>query len=88
MNFFKKIFSIRKNENKTHKVVTVLGIKFKYRLKNNFKELESKIFDLRMDTYEDNQPMQHFLEKKGFEKCGIVYADDGTERLAYHKIIK
>lgn len=47
----------------------------------------NNMFDLRMDTHKDNQPMQRFLEKKGFEKCGIVYADDGTERLAYHRII-
>ena len=49
---------------------------------------ENKIYDLRMDTHKDNQPMQCFLEKKGFDKCGIVYVDDGTERLAYHKLIK
>lgn len=48
---------------------------------------ESNIFDLRMDTHRDNVPMQHFLVKKGFEKCGVVFVDDGTERLAYHKVI-
>mgnify|MGYP003304582947 CR=1 FL=1 len=49
---------------------------------------QNNIFDLRMDTHKDNLPMQHFLEKKSFEKCGIVYADDRTERLAYHKLIR
>ena len=49
---------------------------------------ENNVFDLRMDTHKDNQPMQRFLEKKGFDKCGIVYVDDGTERLAYHKLIE
>jgi hypothetical protein len=46
-----------------------------------------KIYDLRMDTHRDNQPMQRFLEKKDFEGCGIVFVEDGSERIAYHKII-
>ncbi len=45
------------------------------------------IYDLRMDTHEDNIPMQHFFTKNDFRKCGIVYMEDGSERLAYHKII-
>lgn len=48
---------------------------------------ENHIYNLKMDTHKDNFPMQCFLEKKGFAKCGVVYVDDGTERLAYHKII-
>ena len=48
---------------------------------------ENNIYDLKMDTHRDNLPMQRFLEKKGFVKCGVVYVNDGTERLAYHKII-
>ncbi len=47
----------------------------------------NKIKDLRMDTHKSNLPMQRFLEKKGFLKCGIVFVEDGSERLAYHKII-
>ena len=49
---------------------------------------EKNIYDLRMDTHRDNEPMQRFLEKKDFKRCGIVFVDDGTERLAYHKLIK
>jgi len=48
---------------------------------------ENGIYDLRMDTHKDNIPMQRFLEKKDFRKCGIVYVDDNSERIAYHKII-
>ena len=29
--------------------------------------------------------MQHLLDKNGFTYCGIIYLDDGTERLAYQK---
>ena len=46
------------------------------------------IFDLRMDTHEDNIPMQHFLAKNDFRKCGIVYMEDGSRRLAYHRIME
>ena len=48
---------------------------------------QNSVFDLRMDTHKDNLPMQRFLEKKGFKECGIVFVEEGTERLAYHKII-
>ena len=40
---------------------------------------------LRIDTHEDNYVMQNMLEKLGFERCGIIYLDDGDPRLAYEK---
>ncbi len=40
---------------------------------------------LRMDTHADNAPMQHLLEKLGFQRCGIIYVEDGTPRIAYQK---
>lgn len=48
---------------------------------------QNNIFDLRMDTHKDNCPMQRFLEKKGFERCGMVFVEDGSQRIAYHKLI-
>ena len=30
--------------------------------------------------------MQHLFEKNGFKKCGIIYLEDGSERLAYQLI--
>ena len=47
----------------------------------------SGIFDLRMDTHMNNIPMQKFLEKHDFRRCGIVNIKDGGERVAYHKVI-
>lgn len=38
---------------------------------------------LRIDTHENNLPMQHLILKHGFSYCGIIYASDGTARLAY-----
>lgn len=40
---------------------------------------------LRMDTHNDNKPMQHLLEKLGFTRCGIIFVEDGTPRIAYQK---
>ena len=39
--------------------------------------------NLRIDTHENNRTMQHLIEKNGFQKCGIVYVEDGTPRIAY-----
>lgn len=45
----------------------------------------SKISHLRIDTHRDNKIMQHLIEKNGFVKCGIIYAADGSPRIAYEK---
>ncbi len=41
------------------------------------------ISNIRIDTHEKNKIMQHVVEKIGFVKCGIIYIDDGTPRIAY-----
>lgn len=41
---------------------------------------------LRMDTHENNIPMQRLLEKLGFQKCGIIYVANGSPRIAYEWI--
>lgn len=38
---------------------------------------------LRLDTHQDNKPMQHLAQKHGFRRCGIIYTHDGTPRIAY-----
>jgi len=43
--------------------------------------------NLRIDTHEDNIPMQRALEKNGFHRCGIIYLANGDARIAYHKVI-
>lgn len=44
------------------------------------------ISHLRIDTHEDNKVMQHVLEKQGFQRCGIVYVGDGSQRIAYELV--
>ena len=41
--------------------------------------------NLRGDTHRDNQMMQQQFLKNGFVRCGLVYMEDGTERIAYHR---
>lgn len=43
--------------------------------------------DIRIDTHENNKTMLKHLKESGFIKCGIIYIDNGTSRIAFHKII-
>lgn len=45
----------------------------------------SQIPNIRIDTHEDNLIMRHLLEKNHFVKCGIIYVEDGSPRIAYQK---
>ena len=40
---------------------------------------------LRIDTHRDNRIMQHLIDTAGFTYCGIIWLEDGTERLAYER---
>jgi len=41
--------------------------------------------NIRVDTHRDNKVMQNILAKLDFKYCGIIYVQDGSERLAYQK---
>lgn len=41
--------------------------------------------NIKIDTHKDNIPMQKVLERCGFRYCGIIYLENGEERLAYQK---
>lgn len=43
----------------------------------------TKVNNLRLDTHSDNQTMQRGAERLGFQRCGIIYCQDGTPRVAY-----
>lgn len=47
----------------------------------------SKIDTIRVDTHNDNIPMQNYLKKNGFEYCGVIYVNDGTPRDAFQKTL-
>lgn len=48
---------------------------------------QSHIGSLRIDTHKDNLSMQRFLQKNGFQPCGIIYVEDGTQRIGFEKIL-
>lgn len=47
---------------------------------------EKQIGYLRIDTHHDNHVMQKAIDKAGFRRCGIIYVEDGTPRIAYDRI--
>ena len=49
---------------------------------------EGKTKNIRIDTHRDNKIMQKILDKHDYVKCGTIFVDDGTPRIAYQKIIK
>ncbi len=40
----------------------------------------------RVDTHRNNKPMQGLINSCGFTYCGVVFMEDGDERLAFQKI--
>ncbi len=43
--------------------------------------------NVRVDTHQDNRVMQNILERNGFQVCGVIYVEDGTQRIAFQKDI-
>ena len=54
--------------------------------KSCFDYCGEKIDHLRIDTHEDNQPMQDAVLRYGFRKCGIIHVRDGGRRVAFDYI--
>ena len=68
----------------------------KYKGKGIFKELikeaeslalNNDIFSIKIDTHRDNVSMQRAVVKNNFKRCGIIYLEDGSERIAFEKVI-
>lgn len=38
---------------------------------------------LRIDTHEDNVPMQNAIRKAGFAPCGVIHLENGDPRVAF-----
>jgi len=43
---------------------------------------------IRIDTHRDNYVMQKALTKLGFSRCGTIYVEDGTPRVAFDRLMK
>ncbi len=48
--------------------------------------LKKGIHSIRIDTHDDNMPMQHFLGRQNFILCGRIYLASGDPRRAYQII--
>lgn len=52
---------------------------------------EHGLDSIRIDTHQDNHPMQRVIDKAGFKKCGITTikegADYGAPRLSYELLV-
>lgn len=48
----------------------------------------NNIKSIRIDTHNDNQSMQRFLLKNGFQLCGHITLESGAPRIAFEKIIE
>lgn len=57
-------------------------------LKKAVSYCEEIIPHLRIDTHEDNKIMQRAIEKNGFTKCGMIFTEEGSQRIAYEKLEK
>lgn len=65
------------------------GLGFASVILKNVEEIcvSKAIRSVRVDTHENNLPMQKLLKKNGFEFCGIIYLEDGSRRMAFEKIL-
>lgn len=50
-----------------------------------FDECYARYPNLKIDTHENNLPMQRSLERNGFRRCGTVYTESGDARIAYQR---
>jgi GNAT superfamily N-acetyltransferase len=49
--------------------------------------LQYNVHSLKVDTHEKNMSMQSLLKKNGFKRCGIIYLEDKSRRVAFEKVL-
>ena len=65
---------------------TVAGVDFRNTGgANPFGEAYEQFPNIKIDTHDDNIPMQHLLAKLGFTCCGHTTLQNGDIRLIYQK---
>ena len=47
--------------------------------------ISNGINNIKIDTHEDNIPMQKLLLKNNYKYCGVIYLEDGSKRIAFEK---
>ncbi|MBP3402195.1 MAG: GNAT family N-acetyltransferase [Clostridia bacterium] len=84
---YKNIFDGEWKSNDPYAVIHRIAVKYHGRgiVDYCFSECFRRFPNLKIDTHEDNIPMQKCLRRAGFDYCGIVFLQDGSKRLAYQK---
>lgn len=49
---------------------------------------KGKCKSIRIDTYRDNLTMQHLILKHGFTRCGVIYLENSSPRIAYQGLFE
>lgn len=49
--------------------------------------LQRNVHSIKVDTHKQNKSMRKMLSNNGFQYCGIIYLENGSERVAYEKVI-
>lgn len=86
---------ITKNNTKygvIHRIAVSNNARSKGVAKFIFNEFETRLqkmefTSLRIDTHKDNHIMQQLLQNLGYVYCGVIYLNNGNERLAYEKVL-
>ncbi|EIF6296304.1 GNAT family N-acetyltransferase [Clostridium perfringens] len=94
---YNSIFNGEWITNEEYIVMHRVAVHDKYKGKGIFKELIKEaeslalnkgIFSIKIDTNRDNISMQRAVVKNNFKRCGIIYLEDGSERIAFEKVLK
>ena len=94
---YNSIFNGEWITNDEYIVMHRVAVHDKYKGKGIFKELIKEaevlalnkgISSIKIDTHRDNISMQRAVVKNDFKKCGIIYLEDGSERIAFEKVLK
>ncbi|MDU5776759.1 MAG: GNAT family N-acetyltransferase [Clostridium perfringens] len=94
---YNSIFNGEWITNEEYIVMHRVAVHDKYKGKGIFKELIKEaeslalnkgIFSIKIDTHRDNISMQRAVVKNNFKRCGIIYLEDRSERIAFEKALK
>ncbi|HAT4243016.1 GNAT family N-acetyltransferase [Clostridium perfringens] len=94
---YNSIFNGEWITNEEYIVMHRVAVHDKYKGKGIFKELIKEaeslalnkgISSIKIDTHRDNISMQRAVIKNDFKRCGIIYLGDGSERIAFEKVLK
>ena len=85
---YRKIYEGKWQNDAPYSVIHRIAVKYHGRgiVDFCFNECFKLFPNIKIDTHKDNIPMQKCLTRNGFEYCGIIYLENGDERIAYQRI--